>query len=121
MRARSYFDASLFGTPQESAFSLLYRYWFWGWLFADASQRDLFRGAEALRYNIAHRSYLLFYVRRWMLCSLGLLLIGLRLEEGILPFWSTIAYTSGTLALTVLFVAAAEWLLLTAHDMPKRR
>jgi hypothetical protein len=107
----------LFGTPQEPSLSLLYRYWFWGWLFADASQRDLLLRTEALRHNIAHRIHLLCYMRRWTLCSMCLLYSGAVSGEGLLPTWSMVPINTGAaLALVVLFVAATEWLLLSAHE-----
>ena len=119
MRERFYFDASLFGTPDEPSLSLLYRYWFWGWLFADASQRDLFLRTEALRHNIAHRIHLLCYMRRWTLCALCLLSGGVHLGAGALTTWSVSFNTAAVLAIVVLFVAATEWLLLTAYEAPK--
>lgn len=116
MRSPFAFDTSLFGTPEEPSLSLLYRYWFWGWLFTDASQRDRMRRAEAVRHNVAQRIHLLCYMRRWMLCSFALLWTGIRLQESMSPPWSVASVnTSGALALVVLLVATAEWLLLTAY------
>jgi hypothetical protein len=110
-------DPTLFGTPTESLLSLLYRYWFWGWLFADASQRDLLRRAEALRFNIAQRIHLLCYIRRWTFCSVVLLVLGYVFEGG---FGAAPANTCAALALVVLLVASTEWLLLTTHRAPNR-
>src|SRR5690242_3331676 len=31
-------DPTLFGTVHEPLWSLLYRYWFWGWLFRDVNE-----------------------------------------------------------------------------------
>ena len=118
MRGRFSFDTTLFGTVEEPSLSLLYRYWFWGWLFADASHWDRLRRAEALRHNIAHRIHLLCYMRRWALCSICLLWGGVRLEEITMPLWTVSVNTGAALAQVVLFVAAAEWLLLSAHDTP---
>jgi hypothetical protein len=59
-------DLSLAGTPAEPLWQLLYRYWFWDWLFRDASQGDLVRRAAAWRHNVAQRMHLPVYMRRWL-------------------------------------------------------
>src|SRR5262245_53086580 len=107
--AGSYFsvDESLFGTPREPLHSLLYRYWFWGWLFFDASHRDLLARAAAIRHNIAQRVHLPCYMHRWSLCTAFWLGIGFALERGMCDPWTIAsAYTGAVLALLVLIVAA---------------
>jgi hypothetical protein len=110
-------DPSSFGTRREPFLSLLYRYWFWDWLFADASQRDLLRRAAARRHNVAQRIHLPCYMRRWTACSLMWLGLGCALEHGFSHPWSIAsAYTGAVLALLVLIVAATGWLLLRTDD-----
>jgi len=110
-------DATLFGSPNEPLASLLYRYWFWGWLFVDVSHRDLFRRAEALRHNVAQRVHLPCYMRRWSLCTFMMLGLGFALERGIANPWSIAsAYTAAVLALMVLIVTASGWLLLATCE-----
>lgn len=44
---------------QELAFrTLLYRYFFFGWLFKDASRGNLFERSAAWRFNQAHAHWL---------------------------------------------------------------
>src|SRR5512134_3448797 len=113
MFQRHRLDPSCFGTPREPFLSLLYRYWFWDWLFADASQRDQLRRAAARRHNIAQRIHLPCYMRRWTVCMLLWLSLGIALEHGISNPWPIAsAYTGAVLALIVLIVAATGWLLL---------
>jgi hypothetical protein len=115
-------DASLYGTPREPLLSLLYRYWFWGWLFADATQRDLLQRAAALRHNIAQRVHLPCYMHRWSVCTMIWLSIGFALERGICHPWTIAsAYTGAVLALLVLIVAATGWLLLATHEGRRQR
>ena len=61
---------------QELAFrTLLYRYFFFDWLFKDASRGDLVARTAAWRFNQSHAHWLLTYMRRWLWC--GVLLAGL--------------------------------------------
>ena len=52
----------------EPLWHLLYRYWFWGWLFVDVNKGDLLRRAAAWRHNVAQRVHLPVYMRRWCAC-----------------------------------------------------
>ncbi|HVO86899.1 MAG TPA: hypothetical protein VMV45_00030 [Casimicrobiaceae bacterium] len=110
-------DTSLFGSPNESLLSLLYRYWFWGWLFMDASHRDLFKRAAALQHNIRQRVHLPCYMRRWSVCVVMMLALGFALERDIANPWSIAsAYTAAVLSLTVLVVTASGWVLLGTRE-----
>ena len=110
-------DESLFGTPREPLLSLIYRYWFWDWLFFDATHRDLLLRTAALRHNIAQRVHLPCYMHRWTVCTMIWLSIGFALESGTCQPWTIAsAYTGAVLALLVLIVAATGWLLLTTSD-----
>ena len=56
--------------------TLLYRYFFFGWLFRDATRGNLFERAAAWRHNQAQAHWLPTYMRRWlvvglMLCAAG--------------------------------------------------
>ena len=63
---------------------LLYRYFFFDWLFRDASRGSLLERQEALRVNREMRPFLLVYLRRWvglLICSCAL---GASFEKGLL-------------------------------------
>ena len=61
---------------QELAFrTLLYRYFFFDWLFKDVSRGDLMARAAAWRFNQSRAHWLLTYMRRWLWC--GVLFYGL--------------------------------------------
>jgi hypothetical protein len=55
--------------------TLLYRYFFFAWLFRDASRGNRLERAAAWRHNRDQARWLPTYMRRWLLC--GLLLFGL--------------------------------------------
>jgi hypothetical protein len=50
----------------EPLWHVLYRYWFWGWLFLDVNTGDLLRRAAAWRHNVRQRVHLPVYMRRWL-------------------------------------------------------
>lgn len=91
--------------------TLLYRYFFFGWLFKDASRGTLFERTAAFRYNRQQARWLPIYMRRWLWC--GLLLIGLggAIELGLgAAVLSAFFYVPGALSVPVIGVALAAWL-----------
>ena len=55
--------------------TLLYRYFFFGWLFRDVSKGDLYERSLAWRHNLQQARWLATYLRRW--CMVGALAYGL--------------------------------------------
>ncbi len=55
--------------------TLLYRYFFFGWLFKDAGKGDLYERSNAWRHNLQQARWLATYLRRWVF--VGLLMYGL--------------------------------------------
>ena len=106
--------------PPDPAFrTLLYRYFFFGWLFKDASRGDLFERSAALRYNREHAHWLLTYLRRWLGCSLIFYALGSLLEWGLnAPALSAVFYIPGVLSVPVNAVIGAAWLGLKAFPGP---
>ena len=49
---------------------VLYRYFFFGWLFKDVTRGNVFERAAAFRYNKEHAHWLLTYMIRWLWCGL---------------------------------------------------
>lgn len=58
-----------------------FRYFFFDWLFKDASHTESFQKAAAMRHNIRQRHYLLLYLKRWMGLMVVTYLIGATLEH----------------------------------------
>jgi hypothetical protein len=105
---------------QDPAFgTLLYRYFFFGWLFKDVSRGNVFERAAALRYNREQAHWLLTYMRRWLGCSLFLYALGGLLEWGLnAPALSAVFYIPGALGVPVNAVIGAAWLGLRACPAP---
>lgn len=105
---------------QHPAFrTLLYRYFFFGWLFKDVSRGNVFERAAALRYNKAHAYWLLTYMRRWLWC--GVLFYGLGgIFEWVLnePGLSVLFYVPSALSVPVNALIGAVWLGLKSWPGP---
>jgi len=90
--------------------SLLYRYLFYGWLFRDACQGNLFERSAAMRHNRWQARWLPTYMRRWFV--IGGLLLGVALFcESVLisPVLSAFFYVPGLLSLPYNVVTAVCW------------
>jgi hypothetical protein len=101
-------------TFEESLHSLLYRYWFWEWLFIDVREAaGVYQRAAAWRHNVAQRRYLPIYMRRWLLVTAANLGMAAVLEK-VLAWMLSAAffYTNTCIAVCVLFVTFVGWLFL---------
>ncbi len=105
---------------QPPAFrTLLYRYFFFGWLFKDASRGDLMERTAAWRHNQAHAHWLLTYMRRWLWCGALLYGLGGFFELMLnLPALSAFFYVPGALSVPVNAVIGALWIGLKALPGP---
>ena len=75
----------------EPLWHLLYRYWFWGWLFHDVNRGDLLRRAAAWRHNVAQRVHLPVYMRRWSACLVATFAIAYPIVGGLASVFGTLA------------------------------
>jgi len=99
--------------------TLLYRYFFFDWMFRDVREGSVLERAAAARHNKAQAHWLLTYMRRWLWC--GVLLYGLGgFAELILnaPLLSAFFYIPGALSLPVNAIIGAAWLGLKALPGP---
>jgi hypothetical protein len=99
-------------TSAPSFSSLLYRYWFFGWLFRDACRGSALERDSALRHNSERARWLPVYMRRWAGLALLMYLAGGALEWAGLEAAATVAFVPACLAAPVLAVAFASWWLL---------
>jgi hypothetical protein len=60
---------------------LLYRYFFYGWLFHDASRGNLWQRNAALAHNREQSKWLPTYMKRWMVCATILFALAWLLEK----------------------------------------
>jgi len=94
--------------PQHS---VLFRYFFFQWMFRDVNAREVFQRAAAVRHNQAQRPYLLVYLRRWAFLTVFAFATGALLEH-----WGTMAcvffYTVSAISSCTLSKIGAAWLLM---------
>lgn len=99
--------------------TLLYRYFFFGWLFKDVNRGSLLERAAAWRHNKACAHWLLTYMRRWLWC--GVVLYGLGGVVELLlqsPALSAFFYIPSALSVPVNAVIAAAWVGLKSLPGP---
>lgn len=105
---------------QDPAFrTLLYRYFFFSWLFKDATRGNLLERAAAWRHNQAQAHWLPTYMRRWLWS--GALLYGMGSVAELMlnaPALSAFFYVPGALSLPINAVIGAVWLGLKALPGP---
>ena len=98
---------------------LLYRYFFFLWLFKDANHGTQFQRAAARRHNRAQAQWLPTYMRRWSVLGVMLYGMGAAVEQALaLPMWSAFFYTPGVLSVPVLIVLGVAWFGLRRLSMP---
>ena len=104
---------------QPALRTLLYRDFFFGWLFMDASRGSLFERAAAWHHNRCQARWLPTYLRRWLWCGLVLYALGGFVELMLhAPALSAFFYVPGALSLPVMAVIAAAWVGLRSLPRP---
>jgi hypothetical protein len=105
---------------QDPAFrTLLYRYFFFAWLFKDASRGSMLERAAAWRHNQQQARWLPTYMRRWLWSGVLLFGVGSLLELALdAPALSAFFYVPGALSVPVNAVIAAAWLGLKSMPGP---
>lgn len=90
--------------------TLLYRYFFFGWLFKDASRGNVFERSAAWRHNQAQARWLPTYMRRWLACGIAFYALG-GVAESVLhaPGLSMLLYVASVLSVPVNAVIGAAW------------
>ena len=97
---------------QDPSFhTLLYRYFFFGWLFKDVGRGNLFERAAALRYNREQARWLPVYLLRWLWWGLLFYTLGsaaeLLLEA---PVLANLLFAVGGLAVPFNVAIGAAWI-----------
>ena len=100
--------------------TLLYRYFFFGWLFRDVNRGSRLERAAAWRHNQAQARWLPAYMRRWLGC--GLLLYGIGAAVEMLfaqPSLSALFYVPSAITVPANAVIAAAWLGFRVMRLPQ--
>ena len=98
---------------REPLWHLLYRYWFWGWLFLDVNTGDLLRRAAAWRHNVQQRAHLPVYIRRWLAAMVVTAALATAIETlagARIP--AAVFYTGSVLCSVVQMFAGIAWAFL---------
>ena len=105
---------------QDLAFkTLLYRYFFFSWLFRDVSRGSLLERAAAWRHNQSQAHWLLTYLRRWVWCGLVSWALGSFVELVLgAPELSILFYVPSVLSVPINAVIAVAWVGLRALPGP---
>jgi hypothetical protein len=105
----------------EIAFStLLYRFLFFDWLFADMSKsRNLFERHAAWQHNRKMRRYLPLYLQRWSVITVFDVGMGSVFENLVgSKALAACFFTGSCVTVTGLMVIAVLWIFLSLPDMP---
>lgn len=104
--------------PETSFCTLLYRYFFFDWLFKNAGRGDAFERAAAWRHNREQARWLPLYMWRWLCLGLVLYGLGVYFEVLNLPELSSVFFVPASLSVPVNAVIAAAWIGLRALSRP---
>ncbi len=80
---------------------MVYRYWFFGWLFRDVNRANLFDRAAAWRHNQEQARWLPTYLKRWAILTVLSYAVALLMEHGLrAPMLSAVLYVQAILGVT---------------------
>ena len=99
-------------TACEPLWHLVYRYWFWGWLFADVNTGDLLRRAAAWRHNVAQRVHLPVYMRRWCACLVAMFAVAVIIEACDARAAAAVFYVVAVISTVIEVTAGVAWVFL---------
>lgn len=95
--------------------ALLYRYFFFAWLFKDVNQRDLFARAAAWRHNKGQSRWLPRYIKRYLVSGALLFAIGWLIEQAS-PLLSAFFYVPSVMSVPLATVAGVAWIAFQLWD-----
>jgi hypothetical protein len=102
------------GYQQESLHSLVYRYFFFQWLFFDMTRaRGAIERRAAWLHNQSQREWLPAYMRRWALLStMGFALGAISERTFTAPTFAACLYTASCICVSVFAVIVEVWVFL---------
>lgn len=96
---------------RENSTSLLYRYFFFSWLFRDVDRGDWLERSAAWRYNQAHSHWLLIYLKRWVVLAVFVFAVASLSSLVFAGHWICIPfYVMFSVAIPVSSVIVVAWL-----------
>jgi hypothetical protein len=98
------------GRPATPLRVLLYRYFFFDWLFRDASRGTAAERENAVRINQQLRHHLLVYLRRWLGLVVFTCALGASFEKELaLDYTATVFYCLSSISLVAATMIARLW------------
>lgn len=97
--------------PAPGFRTLLYRYWFFAWLFRDAGRGTVFERSAAWRHNREQARWLPTYLRRWSTLGVVLFLLGALVElAGGAALLAALFFVPSAISVPVNAVISVAWL-----------
>ncbi len=104
-------QGSELGLPIEPFRVLLYRYFFFEWLFRDVSRGTFMERESALRFNRQRCHYLPVYLRRWIVVVVSSCAIGASFEKALLlNYAASVFYCVSCASIVVATMIVRVWL-----------
>jgi hypothetical protein len=104
---------------EESLLRLLYRYFFFDWLFRDVTRGTVLERAAAWRWNRDSRHHLLTYLRRWLFVFAAGYGLGALFEHAFQSMYAAACcYSSSCVSATVICVIVLSWVTLSRGSAP---
>jgi hypothetical protein len=99
--------------------TLVYRYFFFGWLFRDVNRGTIFERAAAWQHNRAQADWLPTYMRRWLVIGVLLYAAGSAVETLLgATAMSSLLYVPGVMSVPMNAVLVVAWLGLKGLSGP---
>lgn len=95
---------------EASSAQLWYRYWFYGWLFVDASRGSAGERAAARRLNRSRCHWLPTYLRRWTLLGAWCYAAGALVEPLAPGLLAPALFAVGAVTVPINAVTLAAWI-----------
>ncbi|MCR2746718.1 hypothetical protein [Limnobacter parvus] len=96
--------------------SVVFRYFFFHWLFRDASVKEFYQRSAAIAHNKANRHHLLAYLRRWIVLALLMFFLGIMLEQFNTPA-CVFFYTIAALCSCTIVKITVAWIFLGQRNL----
>lgn len=97
-------------SPTLTLRQMVYRYWFFGWLFRDVNRAGLFEKAAAWRHNQEQARWLPTYLKRWAILTILSFAVAALMEHGLrAPVLSAVLYVQAVFGVTF---NAVTWVIL---------
>lgn len=105
--------------PETRFRTLLYRYWFFAWLFRDVGCGSRLERMAAWRHNRAQARWLPTYMRRWMVAGVVGFGFGALIESASgAALWAALFFVPSVITVPVNAVIAVCWLGLKLLPAP---